>query len=374
MRILVDIRHLTNPHQSGVGEYTRNLLGALFEINQNNEYILFSSGTAKPNIAFPNKNVRMIHIPIPNKLMNLSMLATSRPFLTSYIKEPIDSVFLPNLNIISIPLKIPTVLTIHDLSWHFFPECYSKKMLWWHAATKPRALVAQCTHLIVPSESTKRDLKTVFEKNDDDISVIPHGIDPLFNIHKQARDHGVRSRLKLPKRFVLFIGTIEPRKNVHALVEAVKKYRQHSRDDVHLVLAGKWGWRSEELKKRLHKKDVSGWIHELDYINAEDRAALYRSATALTWPSLYEGFGLPILEAMACGTPIITSYTSSLPELTQDSALLIDPFNVNDLADALMGLLRSQALQQRCREKGLARARQFSWEQAARQTLAILEK
>lgn len=394
MRILVDIRHLTSPEQSGVGEYTTQLLRALFEIDQKNEYVLLSSGSqtwdpsarfnlaqddsiqtnlAQDDISKQNDKVKFIHLSTPNKLLNLRTALLKHPTFNWHVREPIDLIFLPNLNIVSLPIDIPTVLTVHDLSWHFFPEFYSRKMQLWHRAVDPFTLLPRTHHIITPSQSTKQDVEDVFSIHPKQITAISHGIDPIFSPKIEARDHGVRSRLKLPKRFALFVGTIEPRKNLLGLIEGIKHYRDRTRDDLHLVLAGKWGWRSHQVRRRLWKRDVSSWIHELGYVPAEDRPALYRSAAVFTWPSFYEGFGLPVLEAMASGIPVLTSRTSSLPELTQQAAILIDPFNSMDIAEALRGILGSTPMQSKLKERGLLRAKEFSWKKAAEKTLSVFE-
>ncbi len=219
-----------------------------------------------------------------------------------------------------------------------------------------------------------RDVASVFKKNKDSIQVIPHGVHEQFKPKMEARDHGVRSRLKLPKRFALFVGTIEPRKNLLTLVEAIKAYREETRDDLHLVLAGKWGWRSHGLRRRLWRSDVNTWVHQLGYIHSQDRAALYRSATILTWPSLYEGFGLPVLESMACGTPVITSSTSSLPELGNGAVVHVDPYNQQDITSALIGLANNQPLQHQLSKKGLEVASKYNWKHTAEETLKLFEK
>ncbi|MBI2475576.1 glycosyltransferase family 4 protein [Candidatus Uhrbacteria bacterium] len=378
MRILVDIRHLNQQQQSGVGEYTRQLLRALFEIDKKNKYVLLSSGricSRDPSVALLLKDDRAecIHLSTPNKLLNLRTLLLKHPTINWRVRDPIDLIFLPNLNITSLPTDIPTVLTIHDLSWNFFPEFYSKKMRLWHKATRPNELISSAAHILTPSTSTKLDVMSVFQKPEEKISVVPHGIDPTFSPKMEARDHGVRSRLKLPKNFALFVGTLEPRKNILGLIEGIKQYRNKYNDDLSLVLVGKWGWKSTQLRHRLWKKDVSAWAHHLGYVPSEDRSALYRSASVLTWPSIYEGFGLPVLEAMASGAPVITSNTSSLPELTQDSAILVDPYNPNDIAEALRGILNSKPLQQRQKERGILRAADFSWKKTAKETLEIFE-
>ena len=325
MRILVDIRHLNQPQQSGIGEYTIQLLRALFEIDKKNEYVLLSSGKTclrDPSVASllqddnkinHNDKIKHVHISTPNKLLNLRTLFLKHPTINWRVRDPIDLIFLPNLNITSLPTDIPTVLTVHDLSWNLFPEFYSSKMRFWHHATRPNDLINSAEHIITPSTSTKQDVMSVFQKPEEKISVVQHGIDPMFSTKMEARDHGVRSRLKLPKNFALFVGTLEPRKNILGLIEGIKQYRNRYNDDLSLVLVGKWGWKSTQLRHRLWKKDVSSWVHHLGYVPNEDRPALYRSASVLTWPSIYEGFGLPVLEAMASGTPVITSNTSSLP-------------------------------------------------------------
>ncbi len=376
MHILVDVRHLTSPEQSGVGEYTTQLLRALFEIDKKNEYVLLSSGTRRSldSLALArNDKWKWIHIPTSNKLLNLRAALLKHPTFNWHVREPVDLIFLPNLNIVSLPADIPTILTLHDLSWHFFREFYSKKMQLWHKAVEPSKLVSQSWHIITPSASTTQDVRDVFGVDETHVTTIPHGIDPMFSPNMQARDHGVRSRLKLPKRFALFVGTIEPRKNLLGLIEGVKRYREKTRDDLHLVLVGKWGWKAHQVKHRLWKTDVKNWVHYLGYVPAQDRPALYRSAAIFTWPSIYEGFGLPVLEAMASGVPVITSRTSSLPELTRQAAVLVDPFNVVDIAEALRQVLDSRPLQQKLKDRGLLRAKEFSWQKTAQKTLEIFE-
>lgn len=399
MRILVDCRHLYQKNVSGVGEYTIQLLLALFALNKPSagsgsclpagrdtahSYVLLTTGKTKPDILslFRERSNQAFEFPVfvkhehknqSNKFLNLRMLLMKSPALNWHTPDKIDLLFLPNLNITILPNNIPTILTIHDLSWKFFPEFYSKKMLLWHRLTKPQQLIQTSRQIITPSASTKRDVINIFHKSPESIQVIPHGIHPSFKPMMEARDHGVRSRLKLPKRFALFVGTIEPRKNVLSIIEGIKLYREKTGDDLHLVLAGKWGWKSHAVRRRLWRRDVADWIHDIGYINTIDRPALYRFATVFLWPSFYEGFGLPVLEAMACGLPVITSHTSALPELTATSAVLVDPFNVQDIADALRGVVQSKPLHDQLRKDGLEQAKKFTWERTAKETLKLFE-
>ena len=397
MRILIDCRHLNQKSVSGIGEYTIQLLHALFDLETKRglgtppiakdpiEYILLTTGKEKPDLLslFKDRStatfqfpafVKHAHVPVANKFLNFVMLLRKQPSIEKLVSEKVDLIFLPNLNITILPKDIPTVLMIHDLSWKFFPEFYSWKMRLWHRLLNPENLVETCRTIITPSESAKHDVETVFHKAADVIEVIPHGVDPSFQPQLQATDHGARSRLKLPKRYALFVGTIEPRKNVLSLIEGMKLYREQTHDDLHLVLVGPWGWRSHNVRRRLWKQDAQGWIHELGYIPAKDRPALYRSASVFVWPSFYEGFGLPVLEAMASGCPVITSHTSSMPELTGTAAIHIDPFNTQDIADALQGVISSKSLQEQLKKAEIDRAKEYTWKKAAEATLAIFEK
>jgi glycosyltransferase involved in cell wall biosynthesis len=375
MRILVDARHLARPNPSGVGGYTTNLLRALFKIDKENEYVLLTTGRqTTPNPSFIDLTrrgigVEHVHVSTPNKLLNARFIASKSPTIDQLVDGLVDLIFLPSINITPLPESIPTVLTVHDLSFKHFPKFYSARMGAWHKACRVDDLFARADHIITPSESTKRDLNLPNKP----ITTIPHGVDPIFAPKMVAQDHGVRGRLKLPKRFVLFVGTLEPRKNLIALVNAVKEYRLETREDLHLVLAGKWGWKTRALKKRLWKRDAKGWVHHLGYVDDTHLPALYRSAEALVWPSIYEGFGLPVLEAMACGTPVITTSTSSLPEVTESAAIHVDPYNSRDVTEALKQLLHSNELKRRLSLEGVDRAKTFTWEQSAQATLEVFK-
>lgn len=362
---------------AGVGGYTTSLLHALFKIDTENEYVLLSSGYATPTPPNPTSGrggITHVHIPLPNKILNLRTLLLRHPSLNWRVREPVDLLFLPNLNITTLPKDIPTILTIHDLSWNLYPDFYSRRMQLWHKATRPEELIACSTSIIVPSSATKRDVQRLYSTPTEKTHVIPHGVEPRFSEKMLASDHGVRSRLKLPKRFALFVGTIEPRKNLLALIEGVKEYRERTHDDLHLVIAGGWGWRSHAVRRRLWKRDTYGWIHQIGYVETHDLPALYRSATVTIFPSIYEGFGLPILESMASGTPVISSHTSSMPEVGGDTTIYIDPYNSRDICESLRGLLGSSSLQKQLRDRGIDRAQQFTWEKSARQTIDVFKQ
>jgi len=380
MRILVDIRHLARPEQSGVGEYTAQLLRALFDLDKNNAYTLLSSGSSRSKVYAQmavremtegSPKIRHVHIPIANKLLNLQALSRFAPTLPEFAgKGAFHVLFLPNLNITRVPDDLPIVLTIHDLAWKIFPHFFSRKMLAWHNAVRPDELIDRANKIITPSQCTKRDVELIFKKPSSDIIPIPHGIDDDFSPRPKPQDSGLRSLYRLPQRFLLFLGTLEPRKNLPTLIRGVEEYRARTGDDIPLVLVGKWGWRTKEIERAIKKP----WIHHLGYVENRHRSALYRLADALVWPSFYEGFGLPLLEAMASGTPIITSSTSSMPEITNESAIHVDPYNHLDIADALEQFFAVDALSQKLSQAGLAEAKKFTWTACAQATLNVFKQ
>lgn len=377
MKILVDARHLNHPRQSGIGEYTVQLLAALFQIDRKNHYSLLTTGLRRPNFSYLIKNPNQIahlHRRLPNKLINPSIVLTHQPALEEIAGQKADIIFLPNLNFAAWPVNRPAVLTVHDLSFALFPEFYSRRMQLWHSLVKPRRLVSQAAHIICPSQNTKQDLVRLFGKNANQISVIPHGRHPDFHPLTDARDHYLKIKYNLPSDFAFFLGTFEPRKNILTLLQGLREYRSVFGHDLHLVLAGGPGWKSKKIRALIREPEYSAWVHCLDYLPAADRPGLLRLARVFLWPSIYEGFGLPILEALACGTPVITAHTSSLPEITGSAALLIDPYNSRDLAQALNQIFIDNKFTGQLSKQGLTQAKKFSWAKTAEQTLAIFEK
>ena len=385
MRILVDIRHLTQPFPTGIGRYTASLLEALFRLDKKNEYVLLSAGRgeAKKNVEkiFSETNLRQFppnviqrHLNVSNRFLNTSIFFRHQPALENLVREPCDLIWLPNFSLAAMRPTTPYVLTVHDLSWHLFPHLFSRKMRVWHQAVRPFELIKTAKKIIVPSNSTKNDLLRLVPESREKINVIYHGVSAQYSPKMAAGDHGIRSRHKLPKKFVLFIGTLEPRKNILTLIDGIEQYRQEYRDDIHLVLAGHMGWKSRTIQKRLHDRGLQSWVHYLGYVSFSDRPALYRACQAFFWPSLYEGFGLPVIEAMACGAPVISSAVAALPEVSGAAGIHIDPYNSRDITSVLRELMTSPRLQERLKHEGVVRAATFTWEESAKKTLKTFEE
>jgi alpha-1,3-rhamnosyl/mannosyltransferase len=262
---------------------------------------------------------------------------------------------------------IPTVLTVYDLIPLLFPQLVSARarlLFRWMTALALRA--ADC--VIAISEATRRDLQTVYRLPCDKVVVIPLSADPAFYPRHPTEVRSVRGKHGLPEQYLLYLGSNKPHKNLTCLVEAFSVIGHHLPYFV-LVVAGVWDSRYPEPHQRAAGLGLNESIRWLGSVPETDLPALYTGATAFVFPSLFEGFGLPVLEAMACGTPVACSETSSLPEVAGDAALLFDPTSTESIADVLLCLLDSSDLRAKLRARGLRRANQFSWTQTAHETL-----
>jgi len=266
----------------------------------------------------------------------------------------------------------PVVVTIHDLSFLRFPELFRPAnriyltILTRLSVRRARRLIAVSSHA---AAETTRLLGVPSER----IDVVYHGVDPAFRPLPFEQVAAFRQRQGLLERSVLFVGTLEPRKNLVRLVEAFARIHESDRQVV-LVLAGGRGWLTDELFARIEALGLGQRVVLPGYVMNEELPLWYNAATMLAYPSIYEGFGLPVLEAQACGTPVLTSNVSSLPEAAGGAALMVDPYNVEALAEGLNRLLTDGPLRQELRERGLVHARQFSWPSSAQETARVYRR
>ena len=265
---------------------------------------------------------------------------------------------------------IRSVFTLHDLIFRFDPGSHLPLNRIYLNTMMPRFLRA-ADAVIAVSECSQRDAVRLYGTPTEKIHVIPEGVDARFKPVGQQQIEQVRSRYHLPERFVLSVGTIEPRKNLPTLFEALAAPREPGLETWPLVIAGKPGWLYEPILRRIADLNLQDSIHLTGFFPDDDLPALYSAATVLAMPSRYEGFGLPVLEAMACGTPVICSNTSSLPEVAGDAALLVPPEDVQGWVEAIAHVMNDDALRLQMRERGFVQAARFSWENAARQTAEV---
>ncbi len=368
MRFLVDARLLTGPRPSGVGEYAARVLHALFSLDNGDEYILLTTGRTRlppERLGTLPPHVRHVHVGAPNRLLTAALAAGYPLERLAEGHGPFDAAFLPNITV-GRPRALPYVLTVHDLSWDAHPAFYSCKMQAWHALARPERLIRNAAAVLTPSRHARQELLARFPGVDAArVEAVPHGIDAAFAPRRVPSDSGVRSSYRLPKRFALFMGTVEPRKNLHAAIDAVEAYRQETGDDLGLVVAGGYGWRANDVERRLADPRRRAWIRRLGYVDAAHRPALYRLASVCVLPSFHEGFGLPVLEAMACGTPVIASDAAALPEVAGNAAVLVNPYDPGEIVSALREILGPSGLADDLRRAGVERAAGFSWTTAA---------
>ncbi len=378
MNIAIDIRPLMNGMRTGVGEYTFELLNALFTIDRDNQYFLFYNSYSNISRNIPKwqcANVHYVYTRFPNKLFNIAILSgviKLDRLITRYTGAKIDVFFAPNLNFINLSKSTKFVLTIHDLSYEFFPEFYTTKTKLWHKMIRPKKLCRRANILITPSHNTKRDIVNYYKIEPVKITNIYPGLATTLGTPTPEIITKVKNKYLLPEQFILFLGTIEPRKNIIGLIEAFEQAYPKISKEYHLVIAGASGWKNSKIYDRANISPVRNKIHILGYIAPEDKAALYTAATAFVYPSFYEGFGFPVLEAMSIGKPVITSNRSSLPEIGGPATALINPNRPNDIAQALVRVLNNIKLQQYYAENGKIIAKNFSWVKTADEFLHLI--
>ena len=269
--------------------------------------------------------------------------------------------------------SFPTVVTVHDVMPIRFPEVFRPWYRNYAAVVMPRVARA-ARGVITVSCAAKQEITEWLGVPAERITVVPHGLDPAFAPLAPDAAHAdeVRRRYRLPLQFVLAVGSIEPRKNLPRLLEAVHLLRSRpGGTGVTLVHAGPEGWHPEEVAGAVRQLGLADAVRFLGYVPVEDLPTLYGLARVLVYPSLWEGFGMPVLEAMACGCPVVTSNVSSLPEVAGDAAMLVDPRSTDDVARGIAAVWCDEALRRRLAVRGLARAAQFSWERAARATATV---
>lgn len=366
MRVCIDVSAAVH-RRAGLGRYAQELVGALAASSEQ-DYVVFYHQRGQAHLTPPIDHLPRITTPLSVKPWRLATM------LAHFAGAGMDSLFpgvdlfhatehlLPKLK------RIPAIFTLHDLIFRFDPGSHKALNRIYLNLMAPRFLHA-AQAIIAVSECSKRDAVRLYNVPAEKIHVIYEGVDPRFRPVADAQAlESVRQRYGLPQRFILHVGTIEPRKNLPALFEAFSNL-QPPASSLKLAIAGKKGWLTEETFERA--KILGDDVIFTGYVADEDLPALYTLADLLVMPSVYEGFGLPVLEAMACGTPVACSNGSSLPEIAGDAALLFDPHNVHLMAEAISRALLDSSLRAEMRARGLAQAARFTWAEAARQTQQI---
>ncbi|MBU1674062.1 glycosyltransferase family 4 protein [Patescibacteria group bacterium] len=341
MKIGIDLRSVDNSFGGGIANYAASLCDNLQKIDQKNQYIFFNSGLGKD-------------YNIPNKVLNTSLRFFNYPKLDKKIGG-VDIFFSPNILFQSLSPDCKHVICCHDLSFLLFPEFLSMKRRIWHHLVQAKKLYQEADKIIAVSKNTKQDLINELNIPEEKIKVIYSGINPASDIDPEDIKK-IKNKHNISDNFIFTLSVIEPRKNIESLIQVYNKIDP----EADLVVAGRKGWKSQIIK--------TDKIKVLENISEKEKQALYQACQVFVFPSFYEGFGFPPLEAMAAGAPVIASANSSLSEICADKALLIDPYNLEEIEIALKEMLKDNS-----QYKNMNLNKEFNWEKTARETLELFE-
>lgn len=365
MIIGIDASRAVKLQRTGTEGYAYFLINALIPVAQQGGHCLrlYFNESPAPDLFAAAPHVQPVVIPFPR-------IWTHWRLARELHQNPPDVFFTP-AHVIPLTYRQPTVATVHDLGYHHFPEAHTRDQLWYlkwstrHNGRSSRLVIAD-------SAATRQDLIEFYDIPSSKIRIVYPGVDPaLSQVTDEAEITAVLRKYSITPPYLLYLSTLQPRKNLIRLIRAYV----HSKVPHQLVIAGKKGWLAGPILDEIFHLDmaVAKKIIMPGFVPNEDKEALISGATALLYPSLYEGFGFPVLEAQACGTPALTANTSSLPEIAGDSALLVDPFDVNAIADGIRQLTRDPLLRHELVQKGFENVRRFTWKATAKQVMAVLE-
>jgi len=362
MRIAFDARPLTE-NKAGIGRYTDQLIRAIIKLAPDNEYFLFSNR----DIHFA--AVENCHLIKKGGMMGNIWLQLVLPgLLKTY---GIDLLHSP-MYLMPLATNLPTVITVHDLVYRVFPETTNWKNRVALQAVLPCS-IKKARRIIAVSENTRKDILKYYPNASPKIKVIPLGCDERYTMASdQDFDNPQNSLPGLPKHYILTVGTLEPRKNLVRLFQAYKLLRQNFPElKQKLLVVGARGWQFADILTELQTLGLSEQVILTDYVPDEKMPLIYHRADLFVFPSLYEGFGLPPLEAMVMGVPVVSSAAGSLQEVVGDAALLFDPYDINDMCLKMAEVLSDPQRQEAMRLAGFRHAGKFTWENAARKTLLV---
>jgi glycosyltransferase involved in cell wall biosynthesis len=372
MRIGIDIRCLMDGGRTGVEEYTLSVLNAMLKQNTADTFVLFANSRKPmqlPKIDAPNIEWRTFSY--SNKLFNTSLKIFRWPKIDQLLGG-INVLFVPSVRLAPCTAKCPIVVTFHDLSFVRHPEYFSWKRRIWHYLMEPKLLAQNAKRIIAVSKTTANDLEELYKIPNEKISVVHSGVHHNFkpvDLYSEETKK-IKEHYLLPEKFILFLGTIEPRKNLDGLISAYEEVRRKGAEHK-LVIAGVRVWVKESFFERIKSSEFAKDIILTGYVKDEDKPVLYSLASLFVYPSFYEGFGFPPLEALLCGTPVISSYNSAIPEIAGRWVTLVNPYDPNELAVVILETLKngkqvSVSISEQILQK-------YNWEKAGKETMEVLK-
>ena len=363
MRVAIDVRKL---HDFGIGTYVRNLLYQLSRIDRETDYVLLCRSRDAGLAASLGENFRTVTQRAPNYSIREQLmvpLSLSRAGATLFHAP---HYVLPPLT----PCR--AIVTIHDCIHLRFPQYLPNRLAYAYARAQIWSATRRARRVLTVSQASKEDIVRFFDVPESKVTVIPNAIDERFRQPPSDADLvRVHERYQLPERFIMYAGNVKPHKNLERLIDAFVTVRSRGFDDVGLLLSGSAVSQYATLRRAVHRYNLHKHVRFLGYQTTETLAVLYRLADVFVFPSLYEGFGLSPLEALASGTPVVASNVSSLPEVLGDAAVLVDPLDATAIAEGIMRVLEDADLRADLHRRGLARAGHFSWEQSVKRTRRI---
>ena len=363
------LAHTSSFRRAGISHYVEQTLLQLGAIDRVNRYSIYTTrGLGAAQLGLP-PNFRVIpsRLPTINPRVRIPWEQLLAPLLLRFSGADL---FHGVHSVVPIASPVPTIVTVHDLAFMRFTQtfrAYNRAYL--DFAT--RLSVRRAARVLVVSEHTKREVVGLLGVPAERVVVTPNAVREHFRPPEPAALAAFRAKKGLPERFLLYVGTLEPRKNLTTLLDAYAEVIRHH--DVPLIVGGGKGWLYDAVFQRLEQLGLRERVQFVGYIEEEELPLWYAAATLFVFPSLYEGFGMPPLEAMACGTPVVTSNSSSLPEVVGDAGLMAPPHDSAAFAAAISRVLSDPALHQELRERGLVQATRFSWRVTAERTLAAYE-
>ncbi len=379
MLIGIDASRAVIAQRTGTETYSLHLIRALLQLGSGHRFRLYINGRA--NLSSPYAALVRGRTNLSSSYTEVEIRAIPFPRLWTHLRlsaemalKPPDVLFVP-AHVIPLLHPAASVVTVHDLGYLHYPEshrAWDRRYLDWSTRWSAR----QAAAVLVDSAATGRDLAQAYSISPAKIHVVYLGRDEgLRRVDDPDLLARTRARYNLGERYLLYVGTLQPRKNLVRVVEAFARLAGRPElAGVQLVLAGKKGWSYDALFARVSQLGLDGRVTFPGYVPDADLPALLSGALAFVYPSLYEGFGIPVLEAGACGVPVITSNTSSLPEVAGDAAILVDPHDVDAIAEAMYRIITDEGLRAELAQRGLENVKRFSWEKCARETLAVLEQ
>lgn len=371
LRIGVDGRVLQESKPSGIPQYALNILTEIAKLDKKNHYIIFynSFRNIKKTIPFFGSNFESKVYRFPNKILEWLWKIFPYPKIDKLLA--VDVFFSPHFLLLPLSKNAKKVITIHDLSFEKDKKYFSFRKNLWHWQMNPKKICRNANKIIAVSLNTKKDLIGLYKIRSEKIKVIYNGAIKIIDLYDNKKnEYEFLDKWGLEtKKYILFLATLEPRKNITSIIDALNIIKEKT--DYKLAIAGKRGWLFKNIFKKVKKYNLEERVIFTDFVTEEEKHFLFASASLFVFPSFYEGFGIPLLEAKNYNLPIITSAVSPLPEIMKDAAILVNPHNIEDIAEAMLEVINNKKIGGILMQKG-NNLKNYSWEESAKQTLEYI--